>query len=305
MDESKTSILNRYLLPAAIDKYFKSKPTKLTIDSLVTFKENNQPIGQLYADEQGFLFNFTGYFESPNQKYERFISLDSFDTHHEYIDLLASIFKQNNTILDSTNISIEKQPINQELFDQLPSCHTIYQQVVPVHDTFKTEDDMNLAIINIFERLNNALFIGDMPYNVLSTENLIKSYYTKEASYFNNILSHYMFSYQNQKFFFTSQSSDWHNQYKSSFLQQDSTDMMAIAITSLPILSSLIKTNNDAEVANLVFAHWPFIFNQKTYLCEDGTYHFINTNPENIFILPAKSTIEKTTQNQTGKLIIL
>lgn len=292
-------------MSAAIDNYFKSNPKQLTIDSLVTFKENNQPIGQLYADAQGCLFNFTGYFISPTDKNEQFISLDLLDAHHEYIDLLASMFEQNGAILDLSNITVEKQPINQELFDQLPSCHTIYQQVVPVHDTFETEDDMNLAIINVFKKLNNELYNGDSPYTVLSTESLIKSYYTKEASYFNNVLSHYMFLYHNQKFFFTNQSSDWHNQFKSSFLQQYPADMMAIAKTSLPILSRLTRSNNDAEVANLVFAHWSVIFNQKSYLCEDGTYHFIDTKPKNIFILPVKSTIEKTTQNQTGKLIIL
>ena len=130
---------------------------------------------------------------------------------------------------------------------------------------------------------------------------------------FLSLLSHYMFEYQDEQFFFTNTHTDWfvklpksQNNYETSFFTNNSD-----AILKAEKYWSDPNPKNhhlaDPIIAALILNYWTYLFDAHTFMRSDNAFKIVRADPNLLVILPSDKTSSIVAQNNTtdAKVILL
>ena len=115
------------------------------------------------------------------------------------------------------------------------------------------------------------------------------------------LLSHYMFEFNDEQYFFTNSYTEWYQKMPGR-LSQDKRITVALQYWNATDKSK--SKLADPFVASFVLQRWDSIFDRTSFMRKDGALKRINARAIDITILPSAQTAQLTNNNITGNLII-
>ena len=115
------------------------------------------------------------------------------------------------------------------------------------------------------------------------------------------LLSHYMFEFNDEQYFFTNSYTEWYQKMPGR-LSQDKRITVALQYWNATDKSK--SKLADPFVASFVLQRWMAIFDQTSFMRKDGALIKLNANATDITILPSAQVLQLTDNNVTGNLII-
>ena len=252
-----------------------------------------------------------------------------------YIDDLDHVFTLESKVYNSDTRAIRK--LNH--LRNVPSSYLKFITMVPIS---YNEDDLHVEITDINESLINTIEPLKQRYDDINPNTDFKSdisSFDELKKYLNStiadlieknpwskplrpidpfnsnvialqLLSHYMFEFNDQKFFMTNTNSDWYNKLLlnkkviSKYILTSELDALKTATSEISNKTFIENSPTDTIAASLILNHWERLFKSSVFQAEDGSFKFISADVEDISILPAHQTIKLTDQRSTGKLIL-
>ena len=252
-----------------------------------------------------------------------------------YIDDLDHVFTLESKVYNSDTRAIRK--LNH--LRNVPSSYLKFITMVPIS---YNEDDLHVEVTDITESLMGTILPLKQRYDDINPDSNFKSdisSFDELKEYINGaidglieknpwskplrpidpsnsnvialqLLSHYMFEFNDQKFFMTNTNSDWYNKLLlnkkviSKYILTSELDALKTATSEISNKTFIENSPTDAIAASLILNHWERLFKSSVFQAEDGSFKFISADVEDISVLPAHQTIKLTDQRSTGKLIL-
>lgn len=313
MDAKTTDLLHQTIGEAALPLLM-SSDLEPVIKKLVRVNVNGAYVGCVYVDDLDQVFTLSSQilqtktsFNSGSESPITTVSLSDFQTHTlKYLKQIG--YPLNARSENSLKIYVNN--INDDLLSGIKPLEDVYHQGANrnLRKAFPTLDSLKQGLKEAVDKL--------IQENIWST-NLRTSGSSLTSNdlslKFLGLLSHYMFDYQNEQFFFTNTYTDWfvklpksQNSYNKSIFDTNSD-----AILKAEKYWSDPNPKNhhlaDPIIASLILNYWTYLFEGHTFMRSDNAFKIIHADPNSLAVLPSDKTASIVSKSNTtdAKIILL
>ena len=284
---------------------------KPLISKIAMLTLHDQPIGFFYVSYTNHIFTLS---ESPYGLTLRLkpATTDELLSDPNFYLSGAYYARQNYPKLSSDErsaLKIKIIDINEINLKELPSIVQIYNDLQPSEklkskflSPFEVERGIADAIDNLINNDSNFKRIINASASTPITSSPSELPATKEDNIDQkliDVISHYMFEYHRQRFFFVSDDNDWLENVREVISQSKSnTQIILDAYDYFHNTSSKQLKSPNKAVATLLLNIFPDFFNQDVYMREDNGFQRVDLDgdQDQIVIFPIAATKNENNQ---------
>lgn len=313
MSNKTTDLLHQTFGEAALPVLMSSDLGPV-IKKIIRISFNDTYICSIYVDDLDQLFTLSSKIHQINTSFDS--GSNSATTNVTLSDFQANTQKYLKqigyflTFKSENNLKVHVENIDANLLSVIKPLEEVYNQNTNknLHHAFPTLASLKQGLKEAIDTL--------IQENTWSSKLRISGSNTtsNDLSFtFLSLLSHYMFEYQDEQFFFTNTHTDWfvklpksQNSYETSFFTNN-----ADAILKAEKYWSDPNPKNhhlaDPIIAALILNYWTYLFYGHTFMRSDNAFKIIHADPNSLVILPSDKTSSIVAQNNTtdAKIILL
>jgi len=311
MDAKTTDLLHQTIGEAALPLLMSSDLGSV-IKKIVRVNFNDTYVGCVYVDDLDQVFTLSSKVYRINTSHNSnsamaTVTLSDFQTNTlKYLKQIGCSlnFRSENSL------KIHVNNINDDLLSDIKPLEDVYHQGANrnLRNAFPTLDSLKQGLKEAVDKLiqeniwsTNLRTSGS---NITPNDLSLK---------FLGLLSHYMFDYQNEQFFFTNTYTDWfvklpksQNSYNKSIF---STNSDAILKAEKYWSDPNPKNHHLADpiIASLILNYWTYLFEGHTFMRSDNAFKIIHADPNLLAVLPSDKTASIVSKSNTtdAKIILL
>lgn len=311
MDAKTTELLHQTIGDAALPLLMSSDLGPV-IKKIVRITFNDTYVGCVYVDDLDQVFTLSSKIYQINTSHNSnsavtTVASSDFQTHT--LKYLKQIGYPLN-FRTQNSLKVDVKDIDANLLSEIKPLEEAYDQSTnrDLHHAFPT-------LVSLKQGLKEAIDTL-IQENTWSTKLRISGSNTtaNDLSFtFLGLLSHYMFDYQNEQFFFTNTYTDWfvklpksQNSYNNSIFSNNSD-----AILKAEKYWSDPNPKNhhlaDPIIASLILNYWTYLFEGHTFMRSDNAFKIIHADPNLLAVLPSDKTASIVSKSNTtdAKIILL
>lgn len=313
MDTKTSEFLHQTIGDAALPTLMASD-LQSVIKRIIRISFNGIYIGCVYVDNLDQLFTLSSKihqintsFGSASNSATTNVTLSDFQINTEkYLKQIGYSlnFKSKN------NLKVHVENIDADLLSGIKPLEEVYDQSTNrnLHRAFPTLASLRQGLKEAIDTL--------IQENTWSTKLRISGSNTtsNDLSFtFLSLLSHYMFEYQDEQFFFTNTYTDWfvklpksQNSYNNSiFINNSDAILKAEKYWSDPNPSQHHLA--DPIIASLILNYWSYLFEGHTFMRDDNAFKIIHADVNSLAVLPSDKTSSIVSKSNTtdAKIILL
>lgn len=313
MNDSTSQLLHNAIGEAALPMIMTSRLKTIT-KKIVIVRSQDIRVGCFYVDDQDEIFTLSS-------KIIQSISNPTRDSA-KLTKVTLSAFKSNITkylpdigyksnFKSQDNFEIITETITSKTLSHIKSLDKIYNyndDNKKLKQAFPTLESLKEGIQTAIDTLiRDNTWSHNLPIdNTGKTSTDLKISLLK-------LLSHYMFEYQDEQFFFTNIHTDWfvklstsRNSFSKSIFDKNAQEILkAEKYWSDP------NPNNhhlaDPIIASLILNYWSYLFEGHTFMRDDNAFKIIHAKPTQLAILPSDKTASIISKSNTtdAKIILI
>ena len=313
MNDSTTQLLHNAIGEAALPMIMASRLKTIT-KKIVIVRSHDIRVGCFYVDDQDEIFTLSSKIiqsiSSPTRDSAKLAKVTLSDFKSNITKYLPDIGYKSN-FKSQDNFEIITETITSKTLSHIKSLDKIYNyndDNKKLKQAFPTLESLKEGIQTAIDTLiRDNTWSDNLPIdNTGKTSTDLKIILLK-------LLSHYMFEYQDEQFFFTNIHTDWFvklSTSKNSF-SKSIFDKNAQEILKAEKYWSDPNPNNhhlaDPIIASLILNYWSYLFEGHTFMRDDNAFKIIHAKPTQLAILPSDKTASIISKSNTtdAKIILI
>lgn len=313
MNDSTTQLLHNAIGEAALPMIMTSRLKTIT-KKIVIVRSHDIRVGCFYVDDQDEIFTLSSKIIqtifNPTTDSAKLAKVTLSDFKSNITKYLPDIGYKSN-FKSQDNFEIITETITSKTLSHIKSLDKIYNyndDNKKLKQAFPTLESLKEGIQTAIDTLiRDNTWSDNLPIdNTGKTSTDFKIILLK-------LLSHYMFEYQDEQFFFTNIHTDWFvklSTSKNSF-SKSIFDTNAQEILKAEKYWSDPNPNNhhlaDPIIASLILNYWSYLFEGHTFMRDDNAFKIIHAKPTQLAILPSDKTASIISKSNTtdAKIILI
>lgn len=313
MNDSTTQLLHNAIGEAALPMIMTSRLKTIT-KKIVIVRSHDIRVGCFYVDDQDEIFTLSSKIIqtifNPTTDSAKLAKVTLSDFKSNITKYLPDIGYKSN-FKSQDNFEIITETITSKTLSHIKSLDKIYNyndDNKKLKQAFPTLESLKEGIQTAIDTLiRDNTWSDNLPIdNTGKTSTDLKTILLK-------LLSHYMFEYQDEQFFFTNIHTDWFvklSTSKNSF-SKSIFDTNAQEILKAEKYWSDPNPNNhhlaDPIIASLILNYWSYLFEGHTFMRDDNAFKIIHAKPTQLAILPSDKTASIISKSNTtdAKIILI
>lgn len=314
MNDSTSQLLHNAIGEAALSMIMTSRLKTIT-KKVVIVKSHDIRVGCFYVDDQNNIFTLSSkllqtVIVNPDANTAKLGNVSLSDFRSNITKYLNDIGHKHN-FKPQDNFQIITETITSKTLSHIKSLDKMYNyndDNKKLKQAFPTLESLKEGVQTAIDTLiRDNTWSDNLPINNTDkTSADLKTILLK-------LLSHYMFEYQDEQFFFTNTHTDWFvklSTSKNSF-SKSIFDTNAQEILKAEKYWSDPNPNNhhlaDPIIASLILNYWSYLFEGHTFMRDDNAFKIIHAKPTQLAILPSDKTASIISKSNTtdAKIILI